>query len=169
MDDSLEVRASALVNPKSGVANDYLNHFNEILLLIENLPVLLPDMIDEIMAWRPVSYREYFTHSPLPGSAAALEVYETLNEDFKQDFEGMVRLLDSMILHSIKIIASNRKEDGMIDADEIGEVCERISAELRVILDRTANLVNHGDAPPLERAQCMADRILASPPQEQCG
>lgn len=47
--DTLEERAAALVNPASGIANDYLNHFNEILLLIENLPTLLPEMLDELL------------------------------------------------------------------------------------------------------------------------
>ena len=66
--NTLELRASALVNPASGVANDYLNHFNEILLLIENLPALLPEMVDELLGWKPVSYRGYFERSPLPAA-----------------------------------------------------------------------------------------------------
>ncbi|HMN79137.1 MAG TPA: hypothetical protein PKA20_04310, partial [Burkholderiaceae bacterium] len=64
--DSLEERAANLVNPASGIANDYLNHFNEILLLIENLPTLLPEMLDELLEWKPVTYREYFAKSLLP-------------------------------------------------------------------------------------------------------
>lgn len=55
---TLEERAASLVNPASGIANDYLNHFNEVLLLIENLPTLLPEMLDELLEWRPVTYRE---------------------------------------------------------------------------------------------------------------
>ena len=54
MEVSLEAQAAALVNPKSGIANDYLNHFNEVFLMIENLPILLPEMVDELMEWRPM-------------------------------------------------------------------------------------------------------------------
>jgi hypothetical protein len=160
MTASLEERAAALVNPESGVANDYLNHFNEILLLIENLPALLPEMVDEIMAWKPVGYREYFERSLLPGSKKTLEIYDSLDEKFRQDFESMIELLDTIVLRSIAIIADNRLPDGTIDPDGIDGICGRLATDLRVVLDRTADLVNHGYAPPLERPQDMADRIL---------
>jgi hypothetical protein len=163
--NSLEARAAALVNPASGIANDYLNHFNEALLLIENLPALLPEMVDEILAWRPVGYREYFTNSPLPGSGATLEIYDTLDDDFRKDFETMITILDGIIINSIDIIKASRRPDGTLEADEVSDVCEELSTKLRRVLDRTADLVNHGYAPPLERAQNMADRILNTEPR----
>jgi hypothetical protein len=164
--NSLESRAAALVNPASGIANDYLNHFNEILLLIENLPALLPEMIDEILAWKPISYREYFTNSPLPGSAKTLEIYDSLDEEFRVDFESMVKILDKIILESIKIVTDARRPDGTLDPGDVEDVCETLSAKLRLVLDRTADLVNHGYAPPLERAQDMANRIMNAAPQK---
>jgi hypothetical protein len=163
--NSLEARAAALVNPASGIANDYLNHFNEILLLIENLPALLPEMIDEIISWKPVSYRQYFSNSPLPGSVATLEIYDTLDTDFRDDFETMITILDKIILESIGVITAARRADGTLEPDEVSEVCEGLSARLRHVLDRTADLVNHGYAPPLERAQNMADRIMNTHPR----
>jgi hypothetical protein len=163
--NSLENRAAALVNPASGIANDYLNHFNEILLLIENLPALLPEMIDEILAWHPVSYRKYFANSPLPGSSKTLEIYDTLDEEFRADFESMVDILDKIILESIEVIRSARRPDGTLEPDEVSDVCEDLSRRLRRVLDRTADLVNHGYAPPLERAQNMADRIMNTSPR----
>src|ERR1700686_5113082 len=62
----LESRAAALVNPASGLANDYLNLFNEIVMVIEQLPEM-PELIDDLLAWRPTTYIEYFTRSVLPG------------------------------------------------------------------------------------------------------
>jgi hypothetical protein len=164
--NSLETRAAALVNPASGIANDYLNHFNEILLLIENLPALLPEMIDEILAWKPVSYRQYFTNSPLPGSVKTLEIYDSLDEEFRLDFENMIEILDKIILESIKVVTDARRPDGTLEPDEVADVCESLSQKLRLVLDRTADLVNHGYAPPLERAQNMADRIMNASPQK---
>src|SRR5262245_13154692 len=117
--NSLEERAAALVNPASGIANDYLNHFNEILLLIENLPALLPEMIDEIISWKPISYRQYFTNSPLPGSAATLEIYDTLDNEFREDFETMIAILDKIILESIGVITGARRPDGTLDPADV--------------------------------------------------
>ncbi len=36
--EDIQRRAEAIVNPASGLANDYLNLFNEIVMLIEQLP-----------------------------------------------------------------------------------------------------------------------------------
>ena len=162
MTNSLEARANDLVNPSSGIANDYLNHFNEILLLIENLPALLPEMVDEILAWRPIGYRDYFTNSALPGGKQALEIYDSLDKNFRQDFEAMVSLLNQIVLRSITIVTKHRAPDGSLDPEGIEGVCEQLAADMRVVLGRAADLVNFGHAPPLERPQEMADRILSS-------
>lgn len=169
MSFSLEAQAAALVNPASGIANDYLNHFNEALLMIENLPILLPEMIDDIWQWKPVSYAEYFKNSPLPGSAETLRIYDGLDKNFRADFEAMIAMLDRIVLDSVELIFSRRRPDGSIDPDAIEAICEQCSADLRVVLDRTADLVNHGYAAPLERPQHMADRLLAAPSQHKNG
>lgn len=161
MEVSLEEQAAALVNPESGIANDYLNHFNEVFLMIENLPVLLPEMVDELMQWRPVSYVEYFQRSPLPASAETLKIYEKLDDSFRADFEAMIVLLDEIVLRCVDLISAHRLPDGTIEPDAITEMCEKYAADLRAVLDRTADLVNHGYAPPLERPQNMADRLMA--------
>lgn len=167
MNFSLEAQAAALVNPASGIANDYLNHFNEILLMIENLPILLPDMIEDIWQWKPVSYTEYFKKSPLPGSADTLRIYDGLDKTFRNDFEAMIELLDRIVLSSIEVIFTHRTPDGTIEPEAIAEICEQYSGDLRVVLDRTADLVNHGYAPPLERPQHMADRLMAAHSQHK--
>jgi hypothetical protein len=159
---SLEARASCLVSPTSGMANDYLNHFNEVLLMIENLPVLLPEMVDELVGWKPVSYRAYFEQSNLPGSAEALAIYDSLDEDFRRDAETMIELLDKIILRSVAIITSHRRDDGSIEAEDIAYICPRLAVALRSALERMADIVNHGYAGASERPQEMADRILAS-------
>jgi hypothetical protein len=161
MNFSLEAQAAALVNPASGIANDYLNHFNEVLLMIENLPILLPEMIDEIWQWKPVSYTEYFKNSPLPGSAETLRIYGGLEKEFRADFESMIELLNGIVLSSVDVIFTHRLADGSIEPEAIEDICEQYSADLRAVLDRTADLVNHGYAPPLERPQHMVDRLLA--------
>lgn len=162
MTNSLERRANALCNPNSGIANDYLNHFNEILLLIENLPALLPEMVEELLGWKPIGYRDYFLRSNYPGKEEALAIYDGLDPDFRKDFESMVDLLDTIVLRSIAIVAENQLPDGTLDPDGIAVVCEELAADLRIVLNRAAGLVNHGYAPPLESPQQMADRILSA-------
>jgi hypothetical protein len=159
----LEARAADLVNPASGIANDYLNHFNEVLLLIENLPVMLPEMVDEILGWTPISYREYFEKSRLPGSAKALQIYDSLDADFRAYFEREIEGLNRLALESVSVIKQHRAEDGSIDPDAVSDYCERASATMRKSLEHTADIVNNGRKAVVEAAQSMADRLLVAP------
>lgn len=158
--DSLEERAANLVNPASGIANDYLNHFNEILLLIENLPTLLPEMLDELLEWKPVTYREYFAKSLLPGSAAALEIYEGLDEGFRRDFECIIDGVNAMATASIDVIRAHRGPDGEVDPSRVSDFCENASCAIRSALNRASDLVNNGRDKPVETPQGMADRLI---------
>lgn len=157
---SLEERAASLVNPASGIANDYLNHFNEILLLIENLPTLLPEMLDELLEWKPVTYREYFAKSLLPGSAAALEIYEGLDEGFRRDFESIIDGVNAMATASIEVIRAHRGPDGEVDPSRVSDFCENASCAIRSALNRASDLVNNGREKVVETSQGMADRLI---------
>ena len=159
---ALAERASALVNPASGLANDFLNHFNEVLLLIENLPILLPEMVDELLQWRPMSYREYFEISNLPGSARALQIYDCIDADLRHHFELHVARLHQLAVDAIQAIRGYRGVAGEIRPEDVAEFCELASFEMRQALEKTADLVNHGSARPSETAQGLADRLLAS-------
>jgi hypothetical protein len=155
VDVTLEERAAALVNPASGIANDYLNHFNEILLLIENLPTLLPEMLDELLEWKPVTYREYFAKSQLPGSVRALQIYDGLDENFRRDFESII---DGIA--SIEVIRAHRSQTGDLDPSRVSEFCENASSAIRSALNRAADLVNNGRTSAAESPQGMADRLI---------
>lgn len=162
MDDDAQLHACAkeLVNPASGIANDYLNHFNEILLLIEHLPIMLPEMVDEILQWRPKTYREYFEQSPLPGSAETLKIYDRLPENFRDYFEAKIAELNAFAIESVDVISKHRQPNGEINPEDVEEFCARTSEAMRNALAQAADIVNHGQARPVETPQNMADRIL---------
>lgn len=158
----LAKQASELVNPKSGIANDYLNTFNEILLLIENLPVLLPEMVDELLQWKPTGYREYFQASSLPGSRVALEIYDGLPEPIRSHFERMIEAVNGVALASVDTIKTHRCPEGNIDPDHVTDYCEKASMEMRLQLEQLSDFVNNGYQPSSETPQDMADRIMGT-------
>lgn len=159
IDSELFARAASLVNPKSGIANDYLNIFYELLLLIENLPVI-PEMIDDVINWQPVSYSEYFQRSRLPGSSAALAIHQQLSSELREAFDRLIGNINSVALAGIEQIRTHRKPDGEIYPEDIIDLCERLSAELKNSLAPTTNLVNNGLAAGSETAQQMVDRLM---------
>src|SRR2546430_6889957 len=56
---------AANINPRTGLATDYLNHFNEAVMLLEMIPDI-PECAEDFLQWRPLSYAEHFTASILP-------------------------------------------------------------------------------------------------------
>lgn len=159
-DAPLKARASALVNPASGLANDYLKLFNEIVMLIEQLPSM-PELIDDIFAWRPTSYQEYFTRSILPGRGSALEAYAALSQTFRRDFEALVGELDRMAVGAIAAIRRHHKAKADTEPYTLAALCTRSGEKMREVLDRATKLVNYGPGDgSAEAAQAVADRTM---------
>jgi len=67
--------ASANINPTTGLATDYLNHFNEAIMLLEMLSGC-PECLDDFLGWRPMSYREHFLASGFKGRDMAIAAYD---------------------------------------------------------------------------------------------
>jgi hypothetical protein len=153
-------QASNLVNPASGIANDFLNQYNEILLLVENLPVLIPEMVEELMAWKPKNYREYFETSPLPGGDIAIKIYQSLNPSFRNLFEAHVQSINAFANTAISVIGDQQHATHDLSHEYIEAFCSEISKILRAEIEKANDFVNHGLAIPSERPQEMADRLM---------
>ena len=50
---------AANINPRTGLATDYLNHFNEAVMLLEMVPDI-PECAEDFLAWTPLTYPEHF-------------------------------------------------------------------------------------------------------------
>jgi hypothetical protein len=153
-----EARAKALVNPTSGLANDYLNVFNELVMLVEMLPNV-PEFAEDIFAWRPKTYREYFEASTLPGSKSALEAYAKLDSKFRSDFEDVMRELERFAIGSVVAIRLALKK-GESAREALVAHCEKTSTAMRDLLQKASNLIDHGSAITESNAQDRADRLI---------
>jgi hypothetical protein len=157
---NLEKRAASLINPESGIANDFINHFADVFLLIENFPLLLPEMVDDMLQWRAKSYREYFSNSNLPGREEALKSYEALESEFRRDFEVMIAKLNMMALDDIYYIKQHRGPNGEVNPDEVADFCRTAGKQFKELLSKITNVVNTGRPIAAEAPQMMVDRLL---------
>ena len=76
--DSEEFRASlegTCISAQTFLANDYLNNFNEVVMLLEMVPDM-PDVLEDLKEWTPVTYRQHFEASGLSENQLAIEAYE---------------------------------------------------------------------------------------------
>jgi ADP-ribose pyrophosphatase YjhB (NUDIX family) len=93
--------ADANINPVTGFATDYLNHFNEAVMLLEMLPDC-PDCIDDFLAWRPMTYREHFMASNFKGRDLAVAAYNAANPALRD-------CLDTMATTMIDVLEATRE------------------------------------------------------------
>ena len=142
-----ELYSKPLVNPLSGLANDYLNLFNELVMILEQLPGM-PELYEDLCAWRPVSYSDYFLNSSLPGRNSALAAYEQLNPAFRKRFEGFVAELDVIALASVASVRRQFRDGPPADRARLVETCERSGEKMRQILVRASRLVNYANLEP---------------------
>jgi hypothetical protein len=117
-------------------------------------------MLDELLGWRPVTYREYFAKSLLPGSARALQIYDALDDSFRREFESIIDGINAMALASIDVIRAHRNHSGELDPGKVSDFCENASSAIRSALNRAADLVNNGRTQVAETPQGMADRLI---------
>src|ERR1700754_419764 len=67
---------AANINPRTGLATDYLNHFNEAIMLLEMVPDM-PECVEDFLTWTPLSYAEHFWASNFKARDLAIEAYES--------------------------------------------------------------------------------------------
>lgn len=110
--EQLELRGkleAANINPDSFLATDYLNHFNEILMLIEMVPDM-PDMLDECFEWKPKSYPDHFMDSGFTAKELAVKAYEISPKYARLSFDRIIKDLDEIILgtlHGLKVVGAS--------------------------------------------------------------
>lgn len=139
----LAERAAALVNPSSGLANDYLNVFNEIVMMIDLLPDM-PDLAGNIETWSPLSYRAYFTRSTLSGREGALSAYDALEPDFRDAFERCAADLSRAATAACSSILDLTSRDDSAPGEALARLCNAQAQLLRARLETITDMVNSG-------------------------
>jgi len=87
---------AANINPKTGLATDYLNHFNEAIMLLEMIPDM-PECSEDFLGWRPLSYAEHFHASNFKARDLAIEAYETADARIRSDFDNITDTMTSIL------------------------------------------------------------------------
>src|SRR3954453_15940160 len=88
---------AANINPRTGLATDYLNHFNEAVMLLEMIPDI-PDCADDFLEWHPLSYSEPFTASNFKARDLAISAYEQADPAIRAEFDQLTNTMTSILI-----------------------------------------------------------------------
>lgn len=138
--DEASLRA-ANINPATLLATDYLNHFNEVLMLIEMLPSM-PDCAEDVFAWQPMTYGDYFSQSTFKEKTLAIGLYGSVNPGLKSRFEGLVAEIDEKVFGLIEQVSAM---NGDLDTGHLEGLAFTASTEIRPLIDRVSALINGSD------------------------
>jgi hypothetical protein len=99
LDPTMLSRAN--INPKTGFATDYLNVFNEAVMLFGLLGDM-PEIMEELEVWEYLDYKEHFRRSSFQAKELAIAVYDLIPDDVRATFDANSRELGEMIKNAIK-------------------------------------------------------------------
>src|SRR5882757_10350958 len=108
-----EARAAKLraanINPRTGLATDYLNHFNEAIMLLEMIPDM-PECAEDFLGWQSLSYSEHFTASHFKARDLAIEAYDAADATIRAEFDNITSAMTS-ILTAVSAAMREAKQD----------------------------------------------------------
>ena len=87
---------AANINPRTGLATDYLNHFNEAIMLLEMVPDM-PECAEDFLGWRPLSYAEHFTASNFKARDLAIAAYDSADPIIRAEFDNITSAMTSIL------------------------------------------------------------------------
>lgn len=135
------------INPETYLATDYLNHFTEVVMLLEMLPSM-PECLGDIRAWAPKSYEEHFRDSVFSDKELAIEAYQQADPALRGPFDAVIAELHALVPAGIEVAGR------LIDLGELPRLETMVGSlldEVRVRLDRATAFI-HGRSVTMNQA-----------------
>ena len=141
--------AGTNISEQSLLATDYLNHFNEIVMLLELVPDM-PEILDEVKEWRAKDYCQHFRDSSFSDKELAIEAYGHVPSRFRIPFEETIARMDGLVADSIRRLDAGLESGA--PAEELGEVARMASRNLQRLMDHASAII-HGSQSRLDQAE----------------
>jgi len=134
---------AANINPRTGLATDYLNHFNEAIMLLEMIPDM-PECAEDFLSWRPLSYAEHFTASNFKARDLAIAAYEAANAGIRAEFDDVTSAMTSILS---AVIEAMRDAQG----DKIRvRLAEQATVWVKPLVTQAGGIINGGAESDIE-------------------
>lgn len=141
--------AGTNISAQTLLATDYLNHFNEIVMLLDMLPDM-PDMIDECKLWEPKSYKDHFACSTFSDRQLAVEAYDRVPGKYRRPFEETIQQLNELILTGIDRLDQQAAEG--VPPEQFQDSCRLLTRGAQTLMD-CASAIIHGSANTLAQSE----------------
>jgi hypothetical protein len=135
-DRAAELRA-ANINPRTGLATDYLNHFNEAIMLLEMIPDM-PECSGDFLEWRPLSYAEHFRLSNFKARDLAISAYEAADPAIRAEFDQLAGTMTSILTAVSKAMREASQDKTR------ARLAEQATAWVKLLVMAAGGVINGG-------------------------
>jgi hypothetical protein len=139
----------ANINPVTGLATDYLNHFNEAIMMLE-LTAQVPECIDDLCAWRPLSYCEHFAASRFRERDLAIAVYGQADPALRRRLDELADGMNAILLATAAAMRA--------DPQALGTLAQDALLRLRPLIARAGAVIHGAETAADEAAEAQADQ-----------
>ena len=149
-----ETLRRANINPVTGLATDYLNRFNEAVMLLDLLATC-PEFRADFLAWKPMSYREHFHASHLKTRDLAIAAYDTADPNVRNTLDTLA------VTMTIVLEATRAAMDADRRLDTIAALAENATAWLKPLIARAGAVINgEADLTDAPSPQAVVDQLM---------
>jgi hypothetical protein len=135
------------IDEQTLLATDYLNHFNEVVMLFDMLPDM-PELIEDCRAWQPKSYEDHFRQSTFSDRDLAVEAYGKVPSRFRVPFEETIRQINELILSSTDRL--EQEINAGSDPEVLRHIGGSVSRAAQVLMDHASAII-HGSSQTMDQ------------------
>ncbi len=150
------------INPETFLATDYLNHFNEGIMLIELVPDM-PEMLEDAQNWAPKSYADHFRDSTFSDKELAIEAYENAPAPIREAFDAVIARIDRAMLETLADLGMAVQAN---DQAMLQEITTTACRNIRSLLDQASAIIHGSRVQPGAEAE---EADMAAAMAEQSG
>jgi hypothetical protein len=133
------------INPATGLSTDYLNHFAEMVMVLE-MSSASPECLADLREWRPKTYAEHFTTSRFSNREHVIAAYQATQPVVREAIDRAAETLNEALVKIRDIVLRQRAKP------ETTKAVERSLTWLKPLISRTAAVIN-GTAPDIAQRQ----------------
>jgi hypothetical protein len=134
------------INESTLLASDYLNHFHELVMLLEAMSSEPEGFADDLFSWRPLTYEEHFAESGFRDKNLAIAAYRRAPQKIRARFDEAVALLHGEAVTLVAEVGA----DLTGNRNKLSKTCEMAAQRLRILIDE-ANAIANGETLPDEQ------------------
>jgi hypothetical protein len=131
------------INPVTGLSTDYLNHFAEVVMILEMLSTS-PECLADLRQWQPKTYLEHFADSRFSNREQVIAAYQAAAPAARDALDRAAETLNEALIKARDVVLRQRAKA------ETTKAVERSLARLKPLISRTAAVIN-GAAPDVAR------------------